>query len=103
MMNDDGAQTGVTPHRGTLILILGILGIVPPSSGCLVFGLIAWLMGRGDLAQMENGTMDRSGESLTRIGVVLGIIGTVLFCIGLLFFILYGVGALALGGAAAMQ
>ena len=66
------------PHRGTLILVLGILGLVV----CVICAPIAWVMGNADLQEMRAGTMDPEGEQLTNIGRILGIVGTVLIVIG---------------------
>ena len=46
------------PHRGTMILVLGILGLVV----CPIIGIIAWVMGHGDLKEMQAGAMDPNGE-----------------------------------------
>ena len=75
----------VEPHRGTLILILGILGFVV----CALCAPAAWIMGGQDLAKMRAGEMDYAGYSETQIGYVLGIIGTLLIGLGILivFFI----------------
>jgi hypothetical protein len=62
------------PHRGTLILVLGICGLVV----CGLCAPAAWIMGNGDLAKMRAGTMDPSGYGSTQAGWVLGIIGTLL-------------------------
>ncbi|MST00297.1 MAG: DUF4190 domain-containing protein [Pedosphaera sp.] len=70
------------PHRGTLVLVLGILGLVC----CPLTGLAAWIMANGDLKQMDAGTMDASGRSNTNAGKICGIIGTVLFALGILFW-----------------
>ncbi len=67
------------PHRGTMILVLGILGIVC----CPFLGIAAIVMGSGDLKAMAEGRMDRGGEGLTNAGRICGIIGLVLFAIGL--------------------
>lgn len=85
------------PHRGTLILIFGILGLVI----CQPFGIAAWVMGNGDLKQMDAGAMDPEGRSLTNAGRICGIIATVLLILG----VVVAVVALALGilGAAASQ
>jgi hypothetical protein len=76
------------PHRGTLILVFGILGITV----CGIFGPIAWIMGKADINEIRAGTMDPSGEQLTNIGRILGIVGTVLIvlgmCMGLAFFVI---------------
>jgi hypothetical protein len=62
------------PHRGTLILVLGILSLV----ACGFFGPVAWIMGSNDLREIEAGRMDPAGEGQTRAGRVCGIIGTIL-------------------------
>lgn len=83
------------PHRGVLILILGIVSLVV----CAPVGIGAWLMGKADLAEMDAGTMDAEGRQLTNIGKILGIIAMVLFVLGIVFFVLMmALGAL---GAAA--
>lgn len=81
------------PHRGGIVLTLGILSIVLPVAGP-VCGIIAWVMGNGDLRKMRQGVMDREGMGLTQAGWICGIIGTVLggvqalFCCG--YFLLVG-------------
>ncbi len=72
------------PHRGTMILVLGILGIVV----CVVCGIIAWVMGSTDLKAMAAGQMDPSGEGLTRAGKICGIISVALMAIGIVIWIL---------------
>jgi len=80
------------PHRGTLILILGILGIFPFG---LLAGIPAWVLGKGDLAKMDQGEMDPEGRKLATIGRTLGMISipwTVVIGIIFAFF-----GAVVLG------
>ncbi|MCX6900924.1 MAG: DUF4190 domain-containing protein [Verrucomicrobia bacterium] len=72
------------PHRGTLIMVFGILSLVL----CAPLGIAAWIMGNGDLKQMDAGTMDPSGRSNTSAGRICGIIGTVLLIIGVVFGII---------------
>jgi hypothetical protein len=71
-------------HRGTLILVLGILSLVV----CQPLGIAAWIMGNTDLKQMDAGTMDPSGRSITNAGKICGLIATILFVIGLLVMII---------------
>jgi hypothetical protein len=76
----------VAPHRGGLVVFLGILGIgfigmCPPFSPIL--GLITWVMASRDLADMRAGLMDKSGEQLTQAGWVLGLILSLLWLIAL--------------------
>ena len=69
------------PHRGALVLVLGILGIV---FGCAPVAIVAWVMGRGDLAKIDAGVMDPAGRGTTQAGMILGIVGTILFVLSLL-------------------
>jgi len=64
----------LAPHRGTLILVFGILSIVC----CLIFGIVAWVMASKDLKEMAAGRMDPSGQGMTKAGMICGIIGIVL-------------------------
>ena len=65
------------PHRGTLILVLGILSIVFTIIG-VILGPIAWVMGNNDMKEIRAGRMDREGEGTTNAGRICGIVGTVL-------------------------
>ena len=79
------------PHRATLILVFGILGLVV----CAPLGIAAWIMGNGDLKEMDAGAMDPTGRSNTNAGRICGIIATILFAIGILVCILlFGLGIL---------
>lgn len=71
------------PHRGALILILGVLGFVV----CGIFGIVAWIMGVRDQKKMQDSIMDPKGMELTRIGTVVGIIGVVIWTL-LIFYLL---------------
>ena len=83
------------PHRGVLILVLGILSFV---LGCGIFTAIpAWVMGNGDIKLMDAGAMDPTGRGMTNAGRILGIINTVLTVVG--FVILIGFFLLARSGS----
>jgi hypothetical protein len=85
------------PHRGTLILVLGILGLVV----CGPLGIAAWIMGKGDLKEMDAGAMDPTGRGMTNAGKICGLIATILMCLAILAFIVFFV--LGLAGAAASR
>ena len=78
------------PHRATLILVLGILGLV---TQCFPLGIAAWIMGNKDLKEMDAGTMDPSGRSNTNAGRICGMIATILLIIG----VVVAIALLALG------
>lgn len=83
---------GVAPHRGALVLIFGLVGIV---MGCPLFSALAWIMGSRDLREIRSGRMDRSGESVTQIGMVLGMIITILWLVISLTFLAIALVAIA--------
>ena len=88
------AQTpvqSVAPHRGVLILVLGILGIVC----CFICGIIAWVMGNNDMREIDAGRMDPTGRGLTQAGKICGMVGVILAIVAIalqLLFMLLGVG-----------
>ncbi len=84
------------PHRGTTILVLGILSLV-----CCGFitGIPAWIMGSSDLKAMAAGEMDPSGEGQTKAGKICGIIGVVLTVVGIVVQVIL----LATGAAVGMR
>lgn len=97
-----GPVQNLQPHRGVLILVFGILGIII----CVIFGIVAWVMGAGDLRAMAEGRMDPTGEGLTKAGKICGMISVVLTIVGIAIWILVtvllvgaGVAGAASGGA----
>jgi len=82
------------PHRGTLILTLGISSIVVSVlSTCsyglagivgLILGICVWVMGQKDLKKMRSNQMDPQGLGSTQAGWICGIIGTIFGGLGVL-------------------
>ena len=89
----------VRPHRGGIVLALGIIGIVL----CGICGIVAWVMGNQDMRDMDAGRMDPSGRGATQAGKICGIIAPILLaiqvCIGLLWMLI-AIGVVAAGAAA---
>jgi hypothetical protein len=81
----DFTQQTVRPHRGGLILALGILGLVC----CFICGIIAWVMGSSDLREIAAGRMDPSGQGLTQAGKICGMISVILQIIGFILWFLF--------------
>jgi hypothetical protein len=71
------------PHRSTVILVFGILGLV----FCQLFGIAAWVMGNQDLREMDAGWMDSSGRELTNAGRICGMIATALLMVPAIFIV----------------
>lgn len=85
------------PHRGTTILVLGILGLVV----CPICGIIAWIMGNGDMKKIEAGLMDPEGLSQTKAGKICGIIATILAIVVTVIYAIVIIFALVAGAAQA--
>lgn len=66
------------PHRGGIILALGILCWL---FTCPVFSVMAWIMGASDLREMRAGRMDAQGMGLTQAGHILGVIYSLLWIV----------------------
>ncbi len=92
---DDSPGRRLAPHRGTLILVLGVVGLV----ACPPVGIAAWIMGKNDLAAIRAGRMDPAGKDQTQIGYILGIVAAIIFALQLVFLC----GWLALVGFAINQ
>ena len=71
------------PHRGSNVLVFGILSIVI----CPPLGIAAWLMGNNDLREMNAGLMDPSGRGATSAGRICGIIGSLLMILAIVLII----------------
>ena len=71
------------PHRGTNILVFGILGLLL----CQIFGIAAWTMGNNDLREMDAGFMDPAGKDLTNAGRILGMVATGILVLQLVIII----------------
>ena len=78
-------QQTLRPHRGGLILALGILGLVC----CFICGIIAWVMGSNDLKEMAAGRMDPSGQGMTNAGKICGMVSVILQIVGLVIWLLF--------------
>ncbi len=84
------------PHRGTMILVFGILGLVI----CMPLGIVAWVMGSGDLKKMDAGVMDPEGRGTTQAGKIVGMISVLLNIIAIVIWFLF---AFLLAGAAVIS
>jgi hypothetical protein len=98
-MTNGTPDSSLQPHRGVLILVLGILSIIC----CLVTGIVAWIMANKDLQAMAAGQMDRTGEGLTKAGKICGIIGIVLQSLYIIGYVLVVFVFAAAGMAASQQ
>ena len=85
-----GAAAGLKPNRATLVLALGIVGLLC----CGPLGIVAYIFGKNDLAEMDAGMMDPSGRGTTNVGRILGIVAIVFLVIQVVYILV----ALTTGG-----
>jgi len=90
-------NSGYAPHRGVLILVFGVLGLVV----CQLLSPFAWIMGKADMDAIDQGRMDPEGRGLTQAGMICGIVGTIILILSLVA--VAGVLLFAIVGAAAQQ
>ena len=73
------------PHRGILILILGILSLLV----CGFFtGIPTWIMGSRDLKEMDAGIMDPEGRGITTAGKICGMISCIMIIVTIVVVII---------------
>lgn len=76
----------VLPHRGRMIFALAMVGMMlwfPIPS------IMAWLMGSGDLAQIDHGLRDPAGRTLTVWGRNLGVIASLVWGLAVLVALVF--------------
>ncbi|MFO0867954.1 MAG: DUF4190 domain-containing protein [Pirellulales bacterium] len=75
------------PHRGVVILVLGVLGWL----FCFLFGVVAFALGQADVRAMRRGEMDESGMGMTQAGMYLGLANVILSLLFLAFVVVMGI------------
>ncbi|WCO66190.1 DUF4190 domain-containing protein [Iamia majanohamensis] len=76
--------------QGTIVLVLGILGIVM----CQVLGPVAWVMGNRALQEIDASPGSWSNRGNVQAGRICGIVATVILGLWVAFFGLYAVVAI---------
>lgn len=71
----------IKPHRANMIITFALIGLF-----LAPFALAAWIMGSGDLQEMEAGEMDDSGESTTSSARTIGMVITIIWIVVLFFY-----------------
>ena len=84
-------QRPLEAHRGGAVLALGILGLAV----CVICGIIAWVMGNGDLRKIDAGLMDPAGRGLTQAGKICGMISVIVGCVVAVIWLIVVIGAAA--------
>ena len=90
-----GMNTGGSAGTNAIIaLVAGILSYV----FCpFILGIVAWIMGKGELSKIDRGESSEAGRTLAKIGMWLGIVNVALSILFGLVYLLIIVLALATG------
>ena len=86
-----GFASGAEHPQGTLILVLGIVGLVL----CQLAGPVAWIMGRNALREMDASGQQFTNRGQVKAGMICGIIATVLTALVIVLYIAMIAGLLA--------
>ena len=73
----ESGEGALQPHRGTLVLTLGLVGMLLFSP----LGVVAWILGVLELKAMDRGERDPAGRGPTIAGMIFGIIATVMMVV----------------------
>ena len=101
---DEGRRSRrLSPHRGDMIQLMGILAFIPIFGLPFILGPIAWVMGNNDLREMDAGRMDPAGRPATTTGRTCGKIAVIIYgslaALGVLLAIAWVVFILVLYGS----
>lgn len=86
-----GFASGAEHPQGTLILVLGIVGLVL----CQLAGPVAWIMGRNALREMDASGQQFTNRGQVKAGMICGIIATVLTVLVIALYIAMFAGLMA--------
>lgn len=92
-----GMNTGGSGSASTNAIIALVAGILSFIFCPFILGIVAWIMGKGELGKIGRGESAEAGRTLAKIGMWLGIINVVLTILFGLIYVLIIVLALVTG------
>lgn len=91
-MGNQGMQGGSASTNAIIALVAGIASFVICWG---IAGIIAWIMGKGELNKIDRGESPEAGRSMAKIGMWLGIINVLLSILGIIIYALIFIIAIA--------
>lgn len=85
-------QGGSASTNAIIALVAGILAYVMCP---FILGIVAWIMGKGELGKIDRGESSEAGRTLAKIGMWLGIVNVILSVLFGLVYVLIIVLAIA--------
>lgn len=87
-----GMQGGSASTNAIIALVAGIASFVICWG---IAGIVAWIMGKGELNKIDRGESPEAGRSMAKIGMWLGIINVLLSILGIIIYALIFIIAIA--------
>lgn len=81
-----GMSSGTGGSAGTNAIIALVAGILSYVFCPFILGIVAWIMGKGELSKIERNESPEAGRTLAKIGMWLGIVNVAL---SILFGLVY--------------
>lgn len=82
---DDSTEWALKPNRSGTIFVFGLLSLLC----CWPLGLVAYFMGRSDLAGIRSGRLSADGSGLIKVGMTLGVLGVLMIIISAVAAVFY--------------
>ena len=82
------------PHRGGMLIAFAILSWFV----CIIFGIVAFIMAKTDMQEMNQGIMDRSGEGLTKAAYYISMVHFIFFALIMVLYVILFVAVGVSGG-----
>ena len=81
-----GSNTGSASTNSIIALVAGILSwFVCP----FILGIVAWIMGKGEINKIDRGESAEAGRTMAKIGMWLGIVNVIVcVLVGLLYLVI---------------
>jgi hypothetical protein len=81
-----GTPDGSASTNAIIALVAGIVGWL----GCYgIAGVVAWIMGRGEIKKIDRGEAPEAGRTFAKIGMWLGIANVIVSILAIIGFVLY--------------
>lgn len=90
-----GMNTGAGGSASTNAIIALVAGILSYIFCPFILGIVAWIMGKGELGKIDRGESPEAGRSMAKIGMWLGIVNVILSVLFGLVYVLIIVLAIA--------
>jgi hypothetical protein len=90
-----GMGSGPGGSAGTNAIIALVAGILSYIFCPFILGIVAWIMGKGELSKIDRGESSEAGRSMAKIGMWLGIVNVILSVLFGLVYVLIIILAIA--------